>query len=65
MPEKLKVKPAREGLKVRITPEGRHIAAEGEYVTMTPWLQRRLFKGDLVKVAEPAPVKAAAKAGDK
>lgn len=55
MSERIKVKPAREGLKVRITPEGRHIAADGELVTMTPWLQRRLYKGDLVKVADSTP----------
>lgn len=52
-----------EGVKVR-HPDGRHLAAEGETVTMTSYWQRRLAVGDVVKGAAAAKAVAAKKAGD-
>lgn len=53
-----------EGVKVR-HPDGRHLASDGEAVTITAYWQRRLAAGDVVAVnaAAPAPV-AAKQAGD-
>lgn len=49
-----------EGVKVR-HPDGRHLASDGEAVTMTPYWQRRLATGDVVEVNAAAPSQVAVK----
>lgn len=58
-PGRIFVRPA-EGLLVRhAAPERGHVAAEGEWVPLTPYYRRRLADGDLVEAAAPAPDAAA------
>lgn len=56
------LRPAK-GVKVR-RPDGRHLAAEGETVTMSNYWQRRLDAGDVVKGGEPAAPAPAKGTGD-
>lgn len=49
-----------EGVKVR-HPDGRHLASDGETVTMTTYWQRRLADGDVVAVNAASPVQVSAK----
>lgn len=54
-PGRIFVRPA-EGLLVRhAAPERGHVAAEGEWVPLTPYYRRRLADGDLVEAEAPAP----------
>lgn len=60
MSNQKKLRPA-EGVKVR-HPDGRHLAEQGETVTITAYWQRRLAEGDVVEVKEAAPIQADASA---
>ena len=62
MSEQKHLRPA-EGVKVR-RPDGRHLAAEGETVTMTSYWQRRLADGDVVEGTAAAPAAVEKQAGD-
>lgn len=57
---KKRIKPAREGLKVR-KPDGEHLSPEGETLSVNAWWHRREAVGDVVitdvqaeSVTEPA-----------
>ena len=65
MNEQQFLRPAK-GVKVR-RPDGRHLAEDGETVTMSAYWQRRLAAGDVVKgvAAKPAATKGAGDGRDK
>ncbi|HCZ9100921.1 TPA: DUF2635 domain-containing protein [Klebsiella michiganensis] len=52
---KKRIKPAREGLKVR-KPDGEHLSPEGETLSVSAWWHRREAEGDVVitDITEPA-----------
>lgn len=62
MSEQQVLRPAK-GVKVR-HPDGRHLAEDGERLTMSSYWQRRLAAGDVVKGAAPAKAVAAKGTGD-
>ena len=54
MSDRLFVRPARPGLRVRREDASGHIPAEGERVALTTYIRRRLRDGDLVRVETPS-----------
>lgn len=49
---KRNIKPAREGLVVRMAGSGKALPADGDTVTWSPYWQRRLDDGSVVEVKE-------------
>lgn len=60
--DRIFIKPAAPGLKVR-KPVNGHLAAEGEEVNADSYWLRRMADGDVVEAERPAAAPQAAKAG--
>lgn len=57
-PEKIFIKPAKDGAVVRIPERGnRQLKAEGEFVVPSNYWIRRLSHGDVKEATPPAPAK--------